>query len=326
MQKRNYFIDDLRFIAAFIVVVFHLNQSFAHIDNSYSNVVRYGWLGVPIFFVISGYCIIISAHHSVDFVKFFKKRFFRIFPAYWFSLFIVLSSAVVQKITTGYNSVSNIPDTFKGIIANITLTTAPFTNIKTMNWVYWSLTYEIFFYIIIGVIMMFHKKFFPRLLISISLLSCLNLSPQVHYLFFLDNWPIFSLGITAYYLNSYTNKKDFYFIVAFFLINCSACFINFRYQLNYVFVSLVTFALIVFSNYFPIKKTVFSHLGQYSYSVYLIHVPIGVFLLGRLKTLSIQQNLFLNILFDTTVYCIISVISKYIYQCLEKPLIRYSQS
>ncbi|RZL68604.1 MAG: acyltransferase, partial [Pedobacter sp.] len=186
-QNRNHFIDDLRFFAAFVVVIFHLNQFIEPIDNGYRNLVKYGWLGVPIFFVISGYCIIISAKKSADFYSFLKKRFFRIFPVYWLSLLIVILAAIIQKILTGNNSVANIPNNLTEIIANLTLTTAPFSDVKTMNWVYWSLTYEVFFYIVIGFMLMFNKTIISILLLLLSLLSCLKLSSTTNFLFFLDN-------------------------------------------------------------------------------------------------------------------------------------------
>ncbi|RZL39486.1 MAG: hypothetical protein EOO96_00470, partial [Pedobacter sp.] len=128
------------------------------------------------------------------------------------------------------------------------------------------------------------------------------------------------------YLTDRPSKKERIFIVIFFLINCLACFINFKGQIAYLSVSLLTFLLMIMSSLFPIKKTAFSNLGQYSYSVYLTHVPIGVYILGRYKVPYIQQNIFLNILFDVAVYVLITLISKYIYKYIEKPLIRYSKS
>lgn len=55
--KQNQTIDFLRFFAAFIVCIFHFNESLDQADNWYRNLAKLGWIGVPIFFVISGYCI-----------------------------------------------------------------------------------------------------------------------------------------------------------------------------------------------------------------------------------------------------------------------------
>lgn len=82
IKERNYTIDLLRFFAATMVVFFYFNETVPFIDNYYRTIVKFGWLGVPVFFVISGYCILLTANTSKNGFDFLIRRLFRIFPSY----------------------------------------------------------------------------------------------------------------------------------------------------------------------------------------------------------------------------------------------------
>lgn len=85
-QSKNHSIDTLRAAAVFMVFINHLHSM--HILTVPYFGASGGWLGVQIFFVISGYLIIQSAmgHSAIDYIK---LRVFRIYPAYlfWFLSF-----------------------------------------------------------------------------------------------------------------------------------------------------------------------------------------------------------------------------------------------
>lgn len=85
-SSKNNSIETLRALAVLLVFANHL-QSLNVLSIPYLGIIG-GWLGVQIFFVISGYLIIQSAlrYSAVDYIK---HRFFRIYPAYifWFVVF-----------------------------------------------------------------------------------------------------------------------------------------------------------------------------------------------------------------------------------------------
>lgn len=155
--KQNNTIDLLRFLAALFVCLFHFNEGIEYIDNSYRNLVKFGWIGVPIFFVISGYCIQMAAKDDSS-IYFLIRRFFRIYPMYWFSLLVVIATAVFQKAYTGYNSIHNLPHKFTDIVSTILLNNDPINHIPTINWAYWSLVCEMLFYILFTVSIAFKNK------------------------------------------------------------------------------------------------------------------------------------------------------------------------
>lgn len=93
-------IDPLRGFAAVTVLVYH---AIAHFDwkdfpsGSFCFWFRWGWMGVDIFFVISGFVITLSAlrmrrnfHGTQFFCTFLKRRFWRIAPLYYFTLFLFI--------------------------------------------------------------------------------------------------------------------------------------------------------------------------------------------------------------------------------------------
>ena len=316
LQKHNYWLDVLRFAASFMVVLFHLNQAVQPVDNWYRDLVKYGWLGVPMFFVISGYCIALSADHTEHARDFLVRRLLRIFPPYWVSLAIVLAAACFQRYYTGANAVQGIPRNIEGIIATLTLTTEPLTAIPTMNWVYWTLTCELFFYLAVALVGAFPRRFRVYLLIGVSFASVI-IGKSSGPLFFLAQWPAFGLGISAYYFFHYRDRL--HYSVPLFVINITALFIKFGYS-AYAGFTLATLSLIVLSHFFTSGSNFFSVLGQHAYSVYLIHVPVGVNIMGVLAGWYKTQPL-PNLLGDLVVYALISVLAWLMYKWVEQPSI-----
>ena len=90
----NPHIDGLRSIAVFSVILFHF----------FSSIFTGGYLGVDVFFVISGYVITLTIFkrfnqsQKIDLFLFYKKRFFRIFPL----LFIVIFTSFFFYLFFGY--------------------------------------------------------------------------------------------------------------------------------------------------------------------------------------------------------------------------------
>ena len=85
-------IDGLRAFAIIIVILFHFNESYF----------PYGYLGVDIFFVISGFVITQSLFKNyfldgkISIIQFYLKRFKRLYPALiTVILFILISGSFI---------------------------------------------------------------------------------------------------------------------------------------------------------------------------------------------------------------------------------------
>lgn len=323
MIKHNYAIDMLRFFAAFIVVLFHLNQAAPVTGNVYKTLIKFGYLGVPIFFVISGYCIAISAQESNNWKEFALKRIFRIYPAYWTSLFIVILAACFQKVHTGTNSVENIPTHLTAILATLGLATKPLTHVNTINWVYWTLTCEVLFYLMMSILLLFKNKLI-YLLTILSIIQAVIPIPNIGILFFLEQWPLFGLGLSIYYYFKNTTIKSWYSFALLISTNILSLFFRFGFS-GYTYSGLLCGLIIFTSNYITVPSNIFSRLGKYSYTVYLIHVPIGIFVFSIFRTRYIEINLLANLCYDIGVYVIVSLAAGLIYKVIEYPGIKYGQ-
>jgi peptidoglycan/LPS O-acetylase OafA/YrhL len=318
-DKRNHFIDLLRIVAASWVALFHFNQPIPNIDNWYRGFCKFGYVGVPIFFVVSGYCILIALGHGAQPFKFAIRRFFRIFPPYWFSLLLIVIIIAGEKLITGTNSVA-FPKNITGILATIALLTNPLTNVPTVNWVYWTLPYEVMFYLVVFITTFFNRKYLPVIFIVITLLTFL-LPPMVGgALSFFKYWPMFMLGVCVYYLVHGLQPKLTIALTILTIINILFCGLG----LSYVITALIIAALIYLNHLRPMKQNLFSKYGDVSYSLYLIHVPVGEYVLGRLKA-GFQTNIFTNIIYDVLLLVLCIILSSLMFKYVELPAIKYGK-
>lgn len=139
-------VDGLRIFAALMVVAFHylalpgewrepMATNFPHTHVAAS----FGWLGVELFFLISGFVICMSCWgRTVS--QFAVSRFVRLYPAYWFA--VILTTVVVTALAGGLEPVSRI-----GLLANATMLSTSF-GYPYVDPVYWTLSVELHFYVI----------------------------------------------------------------------------------------------------------------------------------------------------------------------------------
>jgi peptidoglycan/LPS O-acetylase OafA/YrhL len=105
---------------------------------------RYGWLGVDLFFIISGFVITLSAEGRSA-AAFVRARAKRLYPAFWAAC--TLTAAVLLE------SGNPPPGVDLGRFAtNLTLF-APFFGQDSIDGVYWTLYIEIRFYLLIALIL-----------------------------------------------------------------------------------------------------------------------------------------------------------------------------
>jgi exopolysaccharide production protein ExoZ len=134
----------LRAIAALLVVGFHFREMLdAHrlLPGLLNQILNFGYFGVDVFFVLSGFVVAISANRSVQSpreAKFFLlQRYARIFLGYWPALFLLYIAL---------NIAQRPPDSSLALTSIFLLSPQ-----HTKNWlnVAWSLSYELYFYLLV---------------------------------------------------------------------------------------------------------------------------------------------------------------------------------
>lgn len=258
-------IDILRGIAALSVTLFHLTGS-SNLSESIRETGKYGYLGVEVFFVISGYILPYSMKKTNYYPKYFSKIFFkriaRIYPPYLVIILITLGLMYITGIP--FPSVSSML-THLGYLNGV-------LGLKWISPIFWTLALEFQFYIVIGLL---YRVFIERsillslLTITVILLASFILPDSLlpHYFGF------FSLGILLFRFQ--IGKVS---VLLFWLTNL--ILVLFIYHKNGFYESIISFLTVIFILYFPdikdsiIKKSLL-WFGMISYSLYLIHWEIG---------------------------------------------------
>jgi peptidoglycan/LPS O-acetylase OafA/YrhL len=209
----NVVLECARGIAALWVFMFHIAPMFAPWPML-ATIARYGHQGVPLFFVLSGYCMMAAAENTLQArrgpANFLKRRLLRIFPPFWLSVLAVMAAPyaieAISALKTGAFSIAPpawMAYTWIDWIEVLTLTKV-FDNtggdlqagFSQINVVYWSLAIEVQFYLIMTVSLVFTARW-KKILVWVTLLSVLAcLSPSLaNSGLFMKYWPAFFVGL-----------------------------------------------------------------------------------------------------------------------------------
>jgi len=287
-------IQILRGLAVLLVVLFHLDLKFF---NS-------GFLGVDVFFVISGFLMAIL-YDPCNKKKFFTRRIKRLLPAYFATIFFTILAALFIVELSEFNQVleqSIFASSFTSNIGfwmqNSYFSKSDFNPLLHL----WSLGVEIQFYLIVPLLYWFYKRIKPLfyLTILVSILGCLTLvtiSPKTS--FFMMPFRLWEFLLGFYVAKTFTENGNIKFekyniiglvsLIIVFLIPIipvdgeKLSIVYGHPGLIAVAISLFTALILIFGLPKYILDSVFGKvfvfLGKYSYSIYLVHFPIIVFCL-----------------------------------------------
>jgi peptidoglycan/LPS O-acetylase OafA/YrhL len=146
--------------AAASVVLFHCSAPLESGIALFLN--GYGWLGVDVFFVISGFVIPLSLHgkdYNVrHFPNFMLRRLIRLEPPYLISIALGIALWHLSSLAPGFHG--EPPSySFPQLAAHL-LYLVPLTDYAWLSPVYWSLAYEFVFYILVGLLfpVLMHRR------------------------------------------------------------------------------------------------------------------------------------------------------------------------
>jgi exopolysaccharide production protein ExoZ len=179
-----------------------------------------GWLGLHLFFVISGYCIFerlaLAAARREPVKGFLVDRFLRIFPTYW----AILAFSIALNVATWPFNRSHFSGNFPGSpvdgLADVSLThvlfgTAPFVLVS------WTLTCEASFYLLAGFLLLASRnspRLLPALALGFALCGPAGWVPPDHWTLPLALWPDFFAGTCVAVILRAWNGRDFRWMAA----------------------------------------------------------------------------------------------------------------
>lgn len=179
---KNNCLSLIKLLAAFEVMTGHL---VTHLKLPISNAgefVLYYYLGVPVFFVISGYLIWMSIVRSNSYSEYLKKRFWRIYPELWCAVAVEIITIVL--LYTGYKGKDLLAFTFTQatVLQFWTPDSLRGYGCGTPNGTLWTMSVMIQFYIVSWFIYkLYHKKSISVWIITLLALIGFSMLGQIMF-------------------------------------------------------------------------------------------------------------------------------------------------
>ena len=280
-------LDMLRGVAAIGVVLFHLSWA-AHLLDDSVPTFAVGALGVQMFFVISGYVILMTAYRSPSRGAFVRARAIRLYPAFLVCLGLTTTWALALHLS--YYELS--PSAW---LLNLTMVPGWF-GARAADGVYWTLRYEIGFYALVALLLPWVKRGLALRLGAIFLLA-LPWLPELRLGAF------FVMGIAIY---EWRGNRLFAgaVLIAAVIIGRD------------VDLTISAPLLVAIAGKVPVPRAAAAWAGAISYPLYLLHDHIGCVLVMLYRGLGLWAAL---------VLALISVVllAAFVSHFLERPAIAF---
>lgn len=347
-------IDGLRFIAITSVVLLHLSNFITtkyvtknndDLDFSFlKHILSHGHIGVPLFFVISGYILgmpfakfHLKNGDSVNLKNYFIRRLTRLEPPYILVMTALLFGAVYVAQTISLKN--GIESYLSSIIYSHNFIYPDC--LPKLNIVAWSLEIEVQFYILaplIAFVFSIKSLLIRRLTIFLIaivfiIINHFNFNP-FHFLSLINYFQYFLIGfllVDLFVSNSIVvPKTKFDNLIGVFLFLVIWLFDNsdFKTATQTFFWELIQLICIFFLYYYVLFHKIFkflslkliTNIGGMCYSIYLLHYAIISIFGNPILKHSFSKYKFINIsIYSVLILLIIMFISSIFFLLVEKP-------
>lgn len=305
---RFYELDLLRFLAALSVVLYHYTYR-GYMADHYSPVpfgglgrfTKYGYLGVELFFLISGYVVLLSAQGKTV-RQFVLSRITRLYPAFWVACTLTF---LVERLwgpgPAGAALAPGLHPTVGQYLANMTMLHG-FVGVADLDTAYWTLTIEIGFYFVVSLLIAYRLLHHLDLvlllwLLYVDLAGSAPVASPFTYLLFPRYAPYFIAGMLFYLLQQPQGRTWLRYVllaVAFVLAlqssiartgDVAAYFHDptaWQVGVGAVAAFFLAFYLVAFRKINLGRFPWLARLGALTYPLYLIHGNIGFVVFHRL--------------------------------------------
>lgn len=336
IESRLHYLDSLRGLAILSVLFFHTYARWPDLmpyGGIYKEFVlfKYGYLGVYLFFLISGFVILMSLERCSTFKEFIKKRWLRLFPAMLIaSILIFLTASFLYERPMGAPRLADV-------VSGITFINPFFLQIifggrwGMLEGAFWTLFVEVVFYILFGLSFFYKRKKAIQILAILSIIGMLvrcalkfNILlglPVVFWEFFstlgLQYFCWFTTGALTYEFNKKKEKKYlFYLLISGFF---SAMTMLNSDGLMSFFISICIVMIFIAPLFNCLIEKVLSNrvlvfFGFISYPLYLLHEDAVVALVIKLGN---YQNFIPTVALPVIPISVVVLVAYIIARCIE---------
>jgi len=326
-------IQSLRAFAAISVLLFHSLPHYHGMNGKSTtlhSIFSFGFAGVDLFFVISGYVIILTTIEHIpnllNALRFIERRAFRIYLGYWPFLLI----AYLSKLSI------NSPRQEEWHVIKSFFLLTPNMNELVLD-VAWSLTYELYFYSLFFCLILLNERKRKFLLIAYFLAIIVvnftvgyqTLKVMVHP-FVLE----FISGCFLYYFSRKYNKMIL--LIPFAVIIVTLLYIAVDENAKNGILRVSTFgtasffmvwSAIILHNKGIRSSNIFNKLGDASYTIYLSHtIFFTFFYITGLRNYLVKNGAFFVEVGFFSYLILILILSYLFYLFVEKPVYLYACS
>ncbi|GAA2237247.1 MULTISPECIES: acyltransferase family protein [Kitasatospora] len=294
-------LDGLRLVAALMVVLYHYtamdtpwNGHTRTIFPSLHHVSQYAWIGVEVFFLISGFVICMSSWGKSlgDFVV---SRASRLYPAYWAA--VVITAIVISL----WPQVEHI-QSWAQIAANLTMLQDGM-HVRDVDGVYWTLFTEMKFYLLFALLVVTRGVNYRNCVLFCGVWTVIGITDYSVPNDLLDMWamplfsPYFIAGIALYLMYRFKPNAVLVGILVISFLLAENEIVK-RVGLNLsepnrsiaawpaqilIAVAFAVMTLIALGKFDRIQWRWLTTAGALTYPLYLLHENIGWTIIHTLK-------------------------------------------
>ena len=344
LNNRDNSLNLLRLVFASFVLIMHTFGFIGAVNNLPGPVHYLTTLAVPCFFVVSGYLITASAIKN-DMKTFFKKRFARIYPAYFVCLLVIilLFAPAAYILQYGFDLSGYLmqsPTPFRFLIFNLPLfmvspqigQTLAAININTWNGSAWTLIFEFGCYIaiaaIIKLLVRFKQKNLFKTVFAVYLvlivISLFYPRPEGIPQRDLMNLFIFAVNLFTIFLGGsliYLIKDKIVFNLKYLALAVVFCIVVMS-TLRYAWateICAIPMTYIILYISVRLKSPKFIQENDISYGVYIYAWPVQTLIAIILAVYGVTCNVWIYTLICFIVTCGFASLSWFL---LEKPILK----
>jgi peptidoglycan/LPS O-acetylase OafA/YrhL len=338
-MKRIDYLDGHRGIAILLVIFFHAFSRWTELvpyTDTYAQfpLFKFGFLGVQLFFLLSGFVILMTLEKCINFKDFLYRRWLRLFPA------MLICSVVIFFSSDFFFERPNGAPSAKDLIPGLTfiepyILSKLIGTVKNIEGAFWSLYVEFKFYIIAASLyfLIGSRKLVVSLFILFFLDTALTQLNQdsdhilIYYLSSISNllsfkyfgW--FAAGSSFYIFTKDGNKAWFYLgvLMCVFSSFATAVTSNSLGTLIAILCISIFFSCSLVSRSIQrlLSNKILLFFGYISYPLYLLHENMMISLIIKFNTLLPPSiNFLLPVFAITFIASIAFIVAKYI----EKPV------